>query len=415
MKVCLVAKNTVDHDKRTMEESAILARSGAKVVIIGLSDIRHDPIETGDGFCIKRVRTSPGISRAFKDNVYRPIYHKFPLRLRKWVKTSYDILLPLFVWQDKRLKNITTYLRLFKAMLNEKADCYHSHFPFSLLAITFLAAKIRGAKYVSDFNDILIMADTCHGGSYYEQEIAWGHELSETEEERVLGTIRLIPEDVKSIVDIGCGDGRITNRIHRLCPEVVGVDISGVALRHIRVNKIRASVTSLPLKDNSFELALATELLEHIHEPDYKAAVREIERVAANWILIGVPLREQLAMGQARCPRCKTKFHANYHFRSFNDMRKLFAPKYGLSKMEQTGGTRRRYVPWLLWIKHNLGGTWVRTPTTICPKCGCGLYPGNFRERNAISNFCDKRNKRRNRTGTTKSHAVALYQRAKLP
>jgi len=220
-------------------------------------------------------------------------------------------------------------------------------------------------------------------------------------------------EGASSVVDIGCGDGRITNRLEPIYSRVVGVDTSKAALRHVKAQALRASVTHLPFAANSFDLVLATEVLEHLPKKHYQNAIREMKRVASRWILLGVPWKEQLSIAQARCPICKTKFHGNYHYRSFGEsaLRRLFAPEFVLLKSEKTGGTRRKYVPWLLWLKQHVGGVWARTPTTVCPNCGSGLFPGNFPERNAIQRFSDVRNERANRGITEKSHIAVLYQR----
>jgi 2-polyprenyl-3-methyl-5-hydroxy-6-metoxy-1,4-benzoquinol methylase len=46
---------------------------------------------------------------------------------------------------------------------------------------------------------------------YYEQPSLWGNELTSLERERIQKTIEFIPEDVKSILDIGCGDGNFSS------------------------------------------------------------------------------------------------------------------------------------------------------------------------------------------------------------
>jgi len=121
-----------------------------------------------------------------------------------------------------------------------------------------------------------------------------------------------------------------------------------------------------------------------------------------------------ITVAQARCIRCGTVFHVNYHHRSFNasQLKKLFAPEFKLVEIKLTGGERRYYMPLLLWIKKYVGGIWTRTPTTVCPICNTHLYPGDFPERNAVSAFCNKWNEKiKHHKMLEKSHVIALYQR----
>jgi SAM-dependent methyltransferase len=417
MEVCLVNRNTVSRDQRVLQEATTLTQAGLKVVIIGTLGAGDSLSEIRSGFCIRRIRPpSLRIAAIFRSYCYLPIRHRLPNPLRKWARVSYSILSLLLAWVDTRLRIIIIYGRLFNAMLNVRADYYHTHAPFALLVATVLAARIRGATYVADFNDILVMSDHGSFRVYYEQENAWGKELRDSEEKRIQATIPLIPQDVDSILDLGCGDGRITNQLANIYPQVIGLDMSRAALRYVDTYKVFASVTSLPFKCNAVDLVLTTELLEHLPAPDYLAAIKEIKRLASKWILLGVPLNEQLAIAYARCPSCRITFHINYHFRRFdeNDMHKLFTPEYKVAETEQCGGQARTYVPFLLWIRHHIGGVWARTENTVCPRCNRHLLPSNLQERNVVTKFCDGKNKRANKAGTRKSHLVVLYRRTSL-
>lgn len=416
MKVCLVTKSTVDNDGRALKESGILAEFGVDVVIVGLLGAQHSPLEVREGFCIKRVRASLGLYQGFTNRLYPPIYDRLPAASRKLARGGYGMFSRLLRGLDAYSKLLVTYVRLLKAMRRERAEYYHAHFPLVLIALTFLAAKVMGRKYICDFNDVLVLSSPRARVQYYEQEAAWGQELPESEVARIETTIRLMPKhkSASSALDVGCGDGRITNRLESVCPVVVGVDTSKAALRHVKNESLMASITALPFGANSFDLVLTTELLEHLPKTHYGKAIEEIKRVASSWILAGVPWKEQLRVAQVKCPVCKTKFHGSYHFRAFNGrtVRGLFAPEFELIKSEETGGTRSDYVPWLLWIKQYVGGIWARMVTTVCPECGSGLCPSNFADRNAIQAFCDVRNQKANKGRAKKSHIVALYQKA---
>ena len=414
IEVCIVCKNTISNDRRTLTEAKILTEAGLKVLVIGLLGEDQESYEERHGFGIRRVPVTLGLATSFKDFLYLPIYRRLSSNKQWKAQAIYRIITPWLRWLDRKLKRLTIYTRLSRTMLAEKADYYHVHFPVFLMFLTFLAAKLKRSRFMVDYNDILVLEQGIKGGSYYEQEVLWGRELSEQEQTRIDATIQLIPEGVISILDVGCGDGYLTNKLAGKYSRVVGLDISEEALRYVKTEKFRASTENLPFKDDSFALVLSTELVEHLPDDAYRKAIAEMKRVSKEWILIGVPWKEQLSIAQSRCIRCGAKFHVNYHHRSFNSskLRKIFAPEFKLVAYQQVGGEKAYYVPWLLWIKRHLGGIWARTPTTICPNCGALLYPGGYPERNAVSKFCDERNERlKQNKQMDKSHIISLYRR----
>jgi SAM-dependent methyltransferase len=109
---------------------------------------------------------------------------------------------------------------------------------------------------------------------------------------------------IESMLDVGCGEGVLTERwAARLEPaRVVGVDLEDASLRahwaqrperpNLRFGAMSAD--ALGFGDGEFELVAATEVLEHL--PDPAGALAEMARVAARWLLVSVP-REPLWRG----------------------------------------------------------------------------------------------------------------------
>ncbi len=75
---------------------------------------------------------------------------------------------------------------------------------------------------------------------------------------------RHIPFAGARMIDIGCGDGRLSNRIRGWIHSAVGVDIAGNDLRRAKDrNRLEdvarfavADASRLPFQDRSFDLAL---------------------------------------------------------------------------------------------------------------------------------------------------------------
>jgi 2-polyprenyl-3-methyl-5-hydroxy-6-metoxy-1,4-benzoquinol methylase len=103
----------------------------------------------------------------------------------------------------------------------------------------------------------------------------------------------------QSILDVGCGEGVLTEQWAReVSGRVVGVDLDDPKLRSewetrtLPNLEFRAgSADDLPYADGEFEAATAMEVLEHVPEPE--AVLAEMARVASRWLLVSVP-REPL-------------------------------------------------------------------------------------------------------------------------
>ncbi len=104
----------------------------------------------------------------------------------------------------------------------------------------------------------------------------------------------LLSIDPHKILDIGCGEGFITNQLRLITSkEVIGMEIGKeVLLKAIKaypnISFIQGSTYKIPFDDNSFELITALELLEHLEES--KTAIRDMKRVCSKWLILSIPL-----------------------------------------------------------------------------------------------------------------------------
>ena len=99
---------------------------------------------------------------------------------------------------------------------------------------------------------------------YYDYHWTFLEGLSSLEKERISQTIALIPGDCSSVLDVGCGNGWIMNRLLSRYSCVVGLDLNIVALWHVKSEKIVGTIESLPFRDKNLDLVICSELLEHI-------------------------------------------------------------------------------------------------------------------------------------------------------
>jgi len=87
-------------------------------------------------------------------------------------------------------------------------------------------------------------------------------------------------------LDVGCGTGALAARLSAAGYEMTGVDPSGGMLDVLRsrapeVRAVKASGTSLPFPDDSFDLVLSVAVMHHVADPeDVRRALAEMVRVA---------------------------------------------------------------------------------------------------------------------------------------
>jgi 2-polyprenyl-3-methyl-5-hydroxy-6-metoxy-1,4-benzoquinol methylase len=102
----------------------------------------------------------------------------------------------------------------------------------------------------------------------------------------------------RTLLDVGCGEGVLTEQWAERFERVVGVDLEHPALRREWKRRARPSLefraaeaTSLPFAADEFDVVCAIEVLEHV--PDPAAALEEMARVARRHLIVSVP-REPL-------------------------------------------------------------------------------------------------------------------------
>lgn len=107
---------------------------------------------------------------------------------------------------------------------------------------------------------------------------------------------------VTSILEVGCGEGEIAERLHQrfACP-VTALDLPDAGLRAqwrertAPVRFLHADGHRLPFADDAFDLVVAVEVCEHLGNPSVGLA--EMARVARSHLVLSVPREPLFRMG----------------------------------------------------------------------------------------------------------------------
>lgn len=205
---------------------------------------------------------------------------------------------------------------------------------------------------------------------YFSQEKLWRppvHEQVAVADD----LIALIPEDVHTILDAGCGNGAVTNRLVERW-DVLGCDLSASALRHVRAPTLVVDLAAIPLEDRAFDLVLASDVIEHLPDSIYHRALCEIARVARRYVLIAVPHEELLEAAEVACPECHHRYHAHLHQRSYSvdDVQSLLGADFGVRAIQLSGERWTYSDASLLRARQFLTGLDYPFEDAVCPQCG---------------------------------------------
>ena len=101
----------------------------------------------------------------------------------------------------------------------------------------------------------------------------------------------------KKVLEIGIGNQVVTQYLKQ-----AGVSITTLDVEPTLEPDVVASVTSMPLPDESHDAVLAAEVLEHLPFEDFSKALKEINRVTRRFAVISLPHWGRVIAGMVKAP-----------------------------------------------------------------------------------------------------------------
>lgn len=162
----------------------------------------------------------------------------------------------------------------------------------------------------------------------------------------------------KRILDIACGSGFGIKILSSVSPEIVGIDCSFEAVNFAKRNFMRrtnggvqADAISIPFADNSFDIVVSFETIEHLREP--AKFLKEIKRVLIpkGKLYISTPVKKGNHLDQYHLHEYSIDEFVGFLSRFFlinkiEGQRFMFSPFFFLFSLEWVNNLKK-----ISWIK----------------------------------------------------------------
>ncbi len=120
---------------------------------------------------------------------------------------------------------------------------------------------------------------------------------------KLINIINSINTPKSTILDAGCGEGFISNLLvtHIKDAKIYAIDSNQDAINYACKHQSPeiyfsvGNIYNIDAQNDSFNIVYSTEVLEHIHHPE--DALKELLRVAQNYVLISVPQEPYFCLG----------------------------------------------------------------------------------------------------------------------
>jgi len=203
------------------------------------------------------------------------------------------------------------------------------------------------------------------------------YRASTAEQQRTADLFRMMPPEGERALDIGARDGHFSILLAERFEEVTALDLTQPKISHPKVRCEQGDAADLQYKDGAFDFVFCAEVLEHIPAAILRDVCQEIERVASQRILIGVPYKQDLRVGRSTCYSCNKPNPPWGHVNSFDEksLARLF-PSCSIESVSFVGSNRAR-SNWLSAELMDLAGNPYGTygQEEVCIHCGHRLLP----------------------------------------
>ena len=211
-----------------------------------------------------------------------------------------------------------------------------------------------------------------HIHNYFENKDHWESQKylgNSNENLRITRTKDLIPTDVNTIIDVGCGNGFFLKTLEDLNSyKLYGIEPSKNAInQNLSSLKLdEGTIDDIKFDDDFFDLVTCLEVIEHLPFKTYEKGLLELERISKKYIIISVPYQE--TRNHVVCPYCDCHFNGTTHLKSFDDNKlvNLFNDSKLISLLKVGKTKKFKFQPLRKLFKRNILNF---RDVHICPQC----------------------------------------------
>jgi len=149
--------------------------------------------------------------------------------------------------------------------------------------------------------------------------------------------LREISDDYSVVLDVGCGNGWVSKELIPLGKKVISMDISTTnpinaikRVQHKNHAGLIADIYNIPLRENSIDCIIASEVLEHIQDP--KSCITSLINLLKpnGKLILTTPYNEKIEY--YLCVHCNKPTPKHAHLHSFNEDNIIqFIPHTGIT------------------------------------------------------------------------------------
>lgn len=198
------------------------------------------------------------------------------------------------------------------------------------------------------------------------------YRASPREQARISDLLAITPTGYTSVLDVGARDGYISNLLTSRFSSVTALDLEEPQLSNEKVLAVKGDITHLEFPDNSFDVVICTEVLEHIPPQLLARACSELGRVAKHSIVVGVPYRQDRRKGATTCVFCGKQNPCWGHSNDFDEARltHLFE-RFALKSTSFVGQTKEKTNFVSAYLMEKAGNPWgTYEQDESCIHCG---------------------------------------------